>query len=277
MLNKHTFFSYFLSIIINLFFLVLFFSSLNFNYRLKKNFKIRVRLVTRSSSASIKEFRKKTKVVYNAHYKPKLVQKRSINQKKSIKLAKTKVVKKVVKKVLPKKHVFKKELKSKKKTHKIELSKKELNILKKKLLALEKMERILEKAKISNYNNTQNNNTKRGMSLKRKKSMIKKHMVQSPGSSGRLSQDYLILVKAKLQNNFEVPIYLKGKEDLYAIVKIDVSAKGRILHYTFLKSSSVPEFNQAVERCLKASSPLPVNKKAQIVIEFRSEGIGKME
>ena len=59
-------------------------------------------------------------------------------------------------------------------------------------------------------------------------------------------------------------------------MSIDVSSKGEILHYTFLKNSSVPEFNQAVERCLKASSPLPVNKKAKIIVEFRSEGIGKL-
>lgn len=91
-----------------------------------------------------------------------------------------------------------------------------------------------------------------------------------------LSKEYLLLIKRKLQNNFEVPIYLRAKEGLYALVRLEISAEGKILDYKFLKKSNFPEFDLAIERCLKVSSPLPVNKPVIILVEFRAEGIGKV-
>lgn len=91
-----------------------------------------------------------------------------------------------------------------------------------------------------------------------------------------LSIDYLLLIKRKLQTNFEVPIYLKQKTGLKATVSLEISPKGEILNYKFIQSSKEPLFDQAVERCLKISQPFPVKNKVKIVIEFKAEGIGKI-
>lgn len=96
------------------------------------------------------------------------------------------------------------------------------------------------------------------------------------GLESGLSKEYLFLIKRKLQNNFEVPIYLRTNEGLYALVRVEISAEGKILDYKFLKKSNLLEFDLAVERCLKISSPLPVNKPVIIMVEFRAEGIGKV-
>lgn len=91
-------------------------------------------------------------------------------------------------------------------------------------------------------------------------------------AEGRLSEEDLWLVKRKLQNHFEVPIYLKNKRDLSALVELEVSSTGEIKRITFLKRGEDPLFDRAVERCLVAVSPLPVDKEVKIKIEFRSEG-----
>lgn len=95
-------------------------------------------------------------------------------------------------------------------------------------------------------------------------------------SSGNFSESLLLLIKRKLQTNFEVPIYLKQKSGLKALVSLELSPKGEILNYKFLQSSDEPLFNQAVERCLKISQPFPVKSKLKIVIEFKAEGVGKI-
>ena len=92
-----------------------------------------------------------------------------------------------------------------------------------------------------------------------------------------LSSEYLFLIKRKLQNHFEIPIYLKNQKDLTAMVKINIAPDGKILSYTFLKKSSVNDFNVAVERCLKSASPLPIDRPVQVVVEFRGEGVGKLQ
>lgn len=92
-----------------------------------------------------------------------------------------------------------------------------------------------------------------------------------------LSQEYLLLIKRKLQNHFEIPIYLRTQKDLIAMVRITIGSDGRVLSYTFVKKSSVGEFNSAVERCLKTASPLPVDRPVQVVVEFKGTGVGKLE
>lgn len=92
-----------------------------------------------------------------------------------------------------------------------------------------------------------------------------------------LSQEYLLLIKRKLQNHFEIPIYLRTQKDLIAMVRITIGSDGRVLSYTFVKKSSVGEFNSAVERCLKTASPLPVDRPVQVVVEFKATGVGKLE
>jgi len=96
-----------------------------------------------------------------------------------------------------------------------------------------------------------------------------------PSSEGAssLSRDYLLLVKRKLQTHFEVPIYLKGRGDLKALVEIEVNERGEIQRVTFLQKAQDLEFNRAVERCLRAVNPLPVNQRVRLRIEFRGEGL----
>jgi colicin import membrane protein len=96
--------------------------------------------------------------------------------------------------------------------------------------------------------------------------------VGTASGSKTLGLEYLLLVKRKLQNNFEVPIYLRSQRDLSAI-----SSEGKILHYQFIKKSENSDFNKAIERCLKISSPLPVNENVKIIVEFKGEGIGKIK
>jgi colicin import membrane protein len=61
------------------------------------------------------------------------------------------------------------------------------------------------------------------------------------------------------------------------MVRITIGSDGRVLSYTFVKKSSVGEFNSAVERCLKTASPLPVDRPVQVVVEFKGTGVGKLE
>ena len=92
----------------------------------------------------------------------------------------------------------------------------------------------------------------------------------------KLSKEFLMLVKRKLQANFEVPLYLRTKSNLNAKVLIEVDGTGRIVRYRFIQSSGSSDFDSAVERCLKLSSPLPLDKPTQIVIEFYATGVGKV-
>jgi colicin import membrane protein len=58
---------------------------------------------------------------------------------------------------------------------------------------------------------------------------------------------------------------------------MEISSEGKILHYQFIKKSENSDFNKAIERCLKISSPLPVNENVKIIVEFKGEGIGKIK
>lgn len=89
---------------------------------------------------------------------------------------------------------------------------------------------------------------------------------------GILSEDYLFLIKRKLQNHFEIPIYLKNKRDLFVIVEIETDREGRIKSINYLEKSKDMAFNRAVEKCLLASNPLPVSQAIKLKIEFRAEG-----
>lgn len=90
---------------------------------------------------------------------------------------------------------------------------------------------------------------------------------------GKLSEEYLLLVKRKLQTHFEVPIYLKNRSGLSALVELEVGKSGEIKRITFLKRAEEGAFNQAVERCLRAVNPLPVDREVTMRIEFRAEGV----
>jgi outer membrane biosynthesis protein TonB len=98
----------------------------------------------------------------------------------------------------------------------------------------------------------------------------------TPSSSAKLSTEFLLLVKRKLQANFELPIYLRAKSDLKARVLIEVDSSGRILSYHFVQASGVSEFDRAVERCIRLSNPLPVDRATKIIVEFYGTGVGKV-
>ena len=98
----------------------------------------------------------------------------------------------------------------------------------------------------------------------------------TPSSSAKLSTEFLLLVKRKLQANFEIPIYLRAKSDLKARVLIEVDSSGRILSYHFIQASGVSEFDRAVERCIRLSTPLPVDRATKIIVEFYGTGVGKV-
>jgi outer membrane biosynthesis protein TonB len=98
----------------------------------------------------------------------------------------------------------------------------------------------------------------------------------TPSSSAKLSTEFLLLVKRKLQANFELPIYLRAKSELKARVLIEVDSSGRILSYHFVQASGVSEFDRAVERCIILSTPLPVDRATKIIVEFYGTGVGKV-
>lgn len=240
---KYDFISYFLSIVINLFFLVIFFSTLNFKILKEKEIKVKlisqVNFITSTVTAenireseSIKEERVKEKDI--------TIKKNSVSKNDFFEgdILKEKLAK--IKSRVSERNV----------ENDFSLSEKELKELEERMLAFHKRsvsEGIQE--------NTQGK--------------------ARDGES--LDLEYLLLIKRKLQNNFEIPIYLRSKKDLYAVVNIELSSDGEILKYQFLKKSEISEFNKAVERCLKISSPLPVNKSVKIIVEFKAEGIGKIK
>ncbi len=298
MLTKYDYFSYLLSCVINLLFLFLFFSGLTFNVYRREKIKVKLirlspqikqNLTVRKQSPPVSHELKKQKIqaLPNTTKISNTTKKRSVKSRKRIKkVKKVKRIKKVKKKNLVKKEtgriqvakkfkssekvekgktedldqvikekIFKLKEKVKNKQSEVSISDEELKLLQQRLIALEKERALREKT------------------LSEKTLNEKKSSPPATETYSSLSLEYLALVRKKLENNFDVPIYLKNKSGLSAIVKIEVSSSGKILHYSFLKRSLSSEFDKAVERCLKASSPLPVDRKAIIIIEFNGEGI----
>ncbi len=283
------------SIIINLIFILLFFSSFCISSG-KKKISIKVKLLSLPRTTSLrhrslhktlhKGKKKKQKIVKKKKtkkvVKQKIAKKKTVKRKVKKKIIKKKPVRKEIvnKKIVSKKVVKKAEKKviSEKKQRKkeAELSKKELEILKKKLLALKKLAAIkkkvreeethLEKRKEENYKKSK----KTGSTAKKGK---EKEEGKKGKGEGLITGDYLILIKKILESNFELPVYLKDKKGLSATVEIKIGAGGKIISYKFLKKSENGDFNRAVERCLEISSPLPVDKEGRVVVEFKAEGI----
>ncbi len=279
MFSKYDVLSYFFSILINLFFLFIFFSALNFKIPKKKEVKVKLIFQSNFSPSApkperffkpekIKKEKKGTVKRTVVAYKKKLSEKKALRKKLSEKKFSEKKISK--KEISAEENILKEKLaqiknkitkkKAKSKTN-YALSQSELKKLEKKILALQKS--LIFQKKSETFKNT-------SKALKNAS-----YDVFLPAES--LGIEYLLLIKRKLQDNFEVPIYLRNQKDLYAVVEIKISSEGEILRYRFLKKSEDSEFNKAVERCLKASSPLPVNKKVKIIVEFKAEGIGKIK
>jgi len=291
---------YLLSIGINAVFLWFFFSGIKVNESHNLVKKVEVSLINTSVKTSsrtsrakrlypikkpkvterkIKSFKKKTAL---RHRKNKLTKKETTEKfkrpfKRSTKVLTNKLplrkAKKTVftKRVTTIKKAVKKvnkgrEVKKVFKRTKVALKKEEGQVLRKKIESLKKKkwlrEQILREFKFLSASKT---GSKSGSSGKASNAHSGAY------GSSTLSPIYWELVKSKLQNNFSIPIYLKSQKGLNAVVKVIVSASGKIIKYEFLKKSPVKEFNDAIEMCLKLSQPLPVNKKAVIIIEFNGE------
>lgn len=247
MVSKYDVFSYFLSILVNFLFLLTFFSTLNF--KIHKEEVVKVKLISQpevtlppflSSGSSSFESITKSSAIFTR----KSIEKINADKKRE-------------------------EIKE-------ERSFSEEGILREKIAKIES--KISEKGVESNYYLS---DEEKGVLEKKLLAFQKKKTagsVQGENFSGSsLNREYLLLIKRKLQNNFEIPIYLRAQKDLYAVLSIKLSSEGKILNYRFLKESKNSEFNKAIEKCLKASSPLPVNKEISLIIEFRGEGIGKIK
>lgn len=238
MFTKQDIFSYFFSILINILFLLIFFSALNL--KLSKEEKVRVKLISSinfvSSPTSFPIEETKAPEKFTPPLK-KVSKEKELSEEEILEKRLVEIKSKISKAYIDTDY---------------SLSEKEIKELEKKMLAFQKNE-------------------------------VSKDVRSGTKSAGTLSGsetlglEYLLLIKRKLQNNFEVPIYLRSQKDLNAIVNIETSPEGKILHYEFLKKSENSEFNKAIERCLKISSPLPVNKSVKIIVEFKGEGIGKIK
>jgi len=238
MFTKYDVFSYFLSILINVIFLLLFFSA--FNLKVSKEEKIKVKVFFpvekfgEFESFLTKEETKKEKV---------LAPPKEVSEKN---------------KVFEEK-ILKEKLASIKSRISKESSESDYTLSEGELKELEERIKAFQKREV-------HQNISSGTSLG-----------NNPSGNETLRLEYLLLIKRKLQNNFEVPIYLRSQKDLNAIVEMEISSEGKILHYRFIKKSGNLDFNRAIERCVKISSPLPVNKNVKIIVEFRGEGIGKIK
>ena len=291
------------SIIINLIFILLFFSSFCISSGKKETF-IKVKLVSLPRTTSSKH-RSLHKILHKGNKKTqKIVKKKKTNKVVKQKTTKKKIIKRKVKKKIIKKKPVRKEIinkkivskkmvkkvekkvisEKKKEEKEAELSEKELEILKKKLLALEKIAAIKKKVREEiQFEKQKKENYKKENESKKTEGIAKKGREEGEGKKGKgkaeeeaeglITGDYLILIKKILESNFELPVYLKDKKGLSATVEIKIGAGGKIVSYKFLKKSENGDFNRAVEKCLKISSPLPVDKEGRVVVEFKAEGI----
>lgn len=67
---------------------------------------------------------------------------------------------------------------------------------------------------------------------------------------------YFDQVRARLQENWELPVYL-SRQNLSARIEIFVDRRGLIRNFRFTKASGSPQFDEAIKRTLAASQPLP--------------------
>jgi len=238
MFTKYDIFSYFLSILINILFLLVFFSALNIKMAKEEKIKVRVSFPVEK----IGEFE-------NFPTKEEVEKEKIVTPHKEISKENKVFEERILKEKLAS---IKGRISKESSESDYTLSEREIKELEERMLAFQK----------------------KGVS---KDTLSGTSSFDTSSASKTLGLEYLLLIKRKLQNNFEVPIYLRSQRDLKAIVEIEISSEGKILHYEFIKKSENSEFNKAVERCLKISSPLPVNESVKIIVEFKGEGVGKIK
>jgi TonB family protein len=73
---------------------------------------------------------------------------------------------------------------------------------------------------------------------------------------------YYDSVKARLQQHWELPVWLK-RQELSARVEIFIDSRGMIRSYRFTQPSGNAQFDEAVKRTLQVSQPFPAPPKTQ--------------
>jgi TonB family protein len=99
----------------------------------------------------------------------------------------------------------------------------------------------------------------------------------SPGSSiegeakEALLTSYYDTLRDHLKNNWSLPPWV-ARQSLSAQVLLRLEANGRIIQYSFQKTSGNPKFDEAVKRAIEDSQPFP-SPPQEIVNSLVSDGI----
>jgi len=262
--------AYLLSLLLNLALLFLLFTSFKLSlFNLKREpERVRVRLAFYKRPLTNSQPSVKTK-----SHKKVVLQKRA-SQKKTFQ-----------KKIPQKKSIVKKKTISKKKTtfHKKSISRKSSSkqAPKPKLPVITSAEEKLISKRIEALEKEKKGKAKELEALR--KEIISSYSAEEAEKEAKLKrleekyrESVISLIKKILQDNFVLPVYLRDKPQLFAIVSVDVDTGGNIV-YHFLQRASDEGFNQAVEECLKISSPLPVEGPLHFVVKFKAAGLETLQ
>ena len=97
------------------------------------------------------------------------------------------------------------------------------------------------------------------------------------GGGGSTSRNYPDLIRARLHEFFEVPLSLKSRKNLTAIVEIRLGASGRLLSYRLIKSSGNTLLDRVAEAAVRAADPYPPpGKPVTIKAIFTPEGFKQL-
>lgn len=84
----------------------------------------------------------------------------------------------------------------------------------------------------------------------------------------RLRDEYMFKIKDKIKRNLVMPSNLQGNPEAHFDVRL--TPGGQLVTVTLVKSSGVPAYDDAVERAIKKSDPLPMPPDPVLIHEFRS-------
>ena len=72
-----------------------------------------------------------------------------------------------------------------------------------------------------------------------------------------LEASYYDQLRAKLQDNWELPVWI-ARQNLSAQVQIFIDSRGRVRNFRFMKASGNAQFDSAIKKTLEESQPFPV-------------------
>lgn len=91
---------------------------------------------------------------------------------------------------------------------------------------------------------------------------------QRMSALSRLRDEYMFKIKDKIKRNIVMPPNLQGNPEAHFDVRLIPG--GQLVTVTLAKSSGVPAYDDAVERAIKKSDPLPMPPDPVLNNEFRS-------